>query len=157
MAMDHLPPPTVASLLCANLLHLRIKWLIVSSLSGHITLILNSGKTSPSFFSWHAYSLSLSSLWCKAFCIVMSFFILSSIRWSSFLGHFKNGLEYLTRGTAQVLKRFQLYNLASSSFIIFMINDDNFQDYFEFLTVFHQKLRMNKFCYVSSLYLCFFA
>ena len=54
----------------------------------------------PSFLD--IYSQSTSSLECKALCNVISFFVLSSICWSSSLVHFKNGPEYLTRRTAQV-------------------------------------------------------
>ena len=43
------------------------------------------------------YSLSMSSLRCKALCIVISFLALWHISWSYSLVHFNNGPEYLTR------------------------------------------------------------
>ena len=48
------------------------------------------------------HSLSTSSLGRKALCITMSFLVLWFISWSSFLVHFKNSPELLTRVTAQV-------------------------------------------------------
>ena len=68
------------------------------------------------------YSLSTSSLGCKALCIVMSFLVLWSICWSSLI-NFKNGSLYLTRGTAQLfipLMIFLPYNLFSSSFLVLL-------------------------------------
>ena len=64
---------------------------------------------------WHVFFLllflthivfSTSSLGYKALCMVISFLVLWSICLSSSLIHFKNGLEYLTRGTAQVFTPF---------------------------------------------------
>ena len=46
----------------------------------------------PSFLN--TYGLSMSSLGCKAFCIVINFLVLWSICLSSFLIHFKNDPEY---------------------------------------------------------------
>ena len=54
----------------------------------------------PSFLE--TYSLSTSSLRCKALCIVISFLVLWSICLSSSLVHLRKGPEYLTSGTAQV-------------------------------------------------------
>ena len=51
----------------------------------------------PPFFL-DSYSLSRSSLGCKALCNVISFLVLWSICWSSSLVHFKNGPKNLTRG-----------------------------------------------------------
>ena len=51
------------------------------------------------------------------------FFVLSSISWSSYLIHFKNDPEYLTKETTQVfifLTRFLLYILDSNSFHILL-------------------------------------
>ena len=70
------------------------------------------------------YSLSTSSLGCNALYMVISFLVTWSICLSSSLVHFKNGPEYLTRGTVQVfipLISFLLYILVSSSFIIITI------------------------------------
>ena len=55
---------------------------------------------SPYFLD--TYSLSMSSLGRKDLCIVISFPVVFSICWNSFLVHFKNGSEYLTRETAMV-------------------------------------------------------
>ena len=67
------------------------------------------------------YSLSTSSLGCKALCFVMTFLVLWFICWSCSLGHFKNDPEYLTRATAQVfipLMIFLFCNLNSTSFLL---------------------------------------
>ena len=75
--------------------------------------------------SLDTYSLSTSSLGCKALYIVMTFPLLWSVSWSSSLVHFKNDYEYLTRGAVQVcnpLMRFLLCNLILSfSFIFYLI------------------------------------
>ena len=70
----------------------------------------------PSFLC--TYSLSTSSLGCKALCMVISFLVL----WSNFFKT-KNGPEYLTRATARVyipLIRFLLYSFVSSSFLVLL-------------------------------------
>ena len=71
----------------------------------------------PSFLD--TYCLSPPFLGCKASCIVMGFLLLRSICWSSSLGHFKNGREYLTRRTAQVSSSF-LVHLRYSFFNFFL-------------------------------------
>ena len=74
----------------------------------------------PSFLD--IYSLSTSSLDCKAFCIIC-FLVLLSICFSSSLVHFKNTSKYLTRETAQVfipLIRFLLFGLVSSCFLVLL-------------------------------------
>ena len=74
-------------------------------------------------FYLDTYSLSTSSLECNALCMVISFLILWSNILSSSLVHFKNGPEYLTRGTAQVfipLIRFLLHSFVSSSFLVLL-------------------------------------
>ena len=53
---------------------------------------------------------------CKALCIVISFLVLWSICLSSFLVHFKNGLEYLMREPAQVFIPFIRFLLYSFGF-----------------------------------------
>ena len=58
--------------------------------------------TSPLTSFLGTYSLSMSSLGCKALCIVMSFLVFWFICWSSSLAHFKNGPVYITRGTTHV-------------------------------------------------------
>ena len=58
-----------------------------------------------------------SFLGCKAVCVVISFLVLLSFCWSSFLVHFKNGPEYLTRGTTQVCMHLMGF-LHSSSFLV---------------------------------------
>ena len=75
----------------------------------------------PSFLN--TYRVFMSSLGCKALCIVMSFLVLWSICWSSSLVHFKNGFEYITSGTAQVfihLMRFLQDSLVSRSFLVLL-------------------------------------
>ena len=82
----------------------------------------------PSFLD--TYSLSTPSLGCNAVCIVISFLVLWSICLSSSLVHLKKGLEYLTRGTAQVFipliffsaRHFCLEDLFFSSPGIFSLN-----------------------------------
>ena len=74
---------------------------------------------SPSFLD--TYSLFSSTLRCKALCIVISFLVLWSICWNSFLIHFKNDSVYFTRGTTQViipLIKFLLYRLVLISFLV---------------------------------------
>ena len=73
----------------------------------------------PSFFD--TYSLSTSSLQCKALCIVMSFLVHCSIFWSSLIH--KNSPEYLTGRTAQVfisLMRFLLYSFVSNHYLVLL-------------------------------------
>ena len=74
----------------------------------------------PSFLS--TFSLWRLSLRCKVLRIAMSFLFLWSICWSFSVVHFKNGPEYVTRGTAQALSiplmRLLLYSLVSSSFLL---------------------------------------
>ena len=41
------------------------------------------------------YISTMSSLWCKVLCIVISFLVLGFICWTSSIVHFKNGCEYL--------------------------------------------------------------
>ena len=70
----------------------------------------------PSFFN--TYSLSTSSLWCNALCMVINFPVLWSICLSSSLVHLRKGTEYLTRSTAQVfilLMRLLLVSFVLSS------------------------------------------
>ena len=63
-----------------------------------IYTILNAGESSSSFFV-DTYSLSISTIECKALCVVINLFFLWSISRSSCLVHFKNGPEYLTSFT----------------------------------------------------------
>ena len=65
------------------------------------TLSLMLVSPLPSSFL-DAYSLSTSSLGCKALCIVISLLVLWSICLSSSLVYFMNGPEYFTRETTQV-------------------------------------------------------
>ena len=72
----------------------------------------------PSFLD--TYSLSTSSLWCNALCMLISFLVLWFIWLSSSLVHFKNCPEYLTGGTAQVIVPliwFLLPSFVSSTFM----------------------------------------
>ena len=65
----------------------------------------------------------MSSLVCRALCKVMSFLVLLSICLSSSFVHFQNGLELLTRGSAQLFNpflRFLWYSLASSNFDVLL-------------------------------------
>ena len=61
---------------------------------------MQASSLPPSFLD--SYWLSMSFLGCNAFCVVINIFVLSFVCLSSSLAHFKNGLEYLTRGTALV-------------------------------------------------------
>ena len=75
----------------------------------------------PAFLG--TYSLSSSSLGCKALCIVISFLVLWSICISSSLVHLRKSPEYLTSSTAQVfisLIRFLLLSFVSSSFLVLL-------------------------------------
>ena len=61
----------------------------------------------------------------------MGFLVFWSICWSSSFVHFKNGPEYLTRGTALILItliRFLLCSLVSSSFLVLLRN--TFKNFF---------------------------
>ena len=83
-----------------------------------IRTIFNAGESSSSFFPWHIESMS--SLGCKALCIVICFLVLWFIYWSSSLVHFKNGPEYLTKDTVQVfipLMKFLPRSLVSETFL----------------------------------------
>ena len=117
--VDHLPNPVVSSLihiLCW--IHLLYDWSF--HLYHYKTHIFNAGKSSSSFFD--TYSLSTSSLRSKAQCIVMGFLVFWSIC-SSVYVHFKNGPEYLTKGTVQVFISFIIilpYSLVSSSFLFLL-------------------------------------
>ena len=85
--------------------------------------MLFSMLASPLPSSLDTYSLSISSLGCKALCIVLSFLVFVSICWNSSLVHFKNGPKYLTRRTAQLFIlfiRFLPYSFVSSSFLILL-------------------------------------
>ena len=73
-----------------------------------------------SFFSWHIQSVYIIS---GMSCLIHlhDFFVLLSIYLSTSQVRFKNGPEYLTRGTAQVfipLIRFLLCSLVSNSFLL---------------------------------------
>ena len=95
-------------------------YVVFESLYRCINAIFNASKSSSPFF-FDTYSLSTTSLWCKALCMVFSFLVLWSICWSSSLVQFKNGPKCLTRRTAQVFIlfiRFLPYSLVSSSFLI---------------------------------------
>ena len=73
----------------------------------------------PSFIV--IYSLSMSSLKCKALCIVIILFLLWYVCLSYSLVYFKNGPKYLTRETAQVFKsliKFLLKSLVSKRFFV---------------------------------------
>ena len=75
----------------------------------------------PSFLD--TCSLSTSSLGCNVLCMVISFHVLWFICLSWCLVHFKNGPEYLTRGTALVfipLIKFLQDSFVSSSFLILL-------------------------------------
>ena len=78
--------------------------------------MVSSMLASPFPFFLDTYSMSTSSLECKALFIVISFLILWSLCLSSSLIHFKNGPKYLKRGTAHVfisVMRFLLNSLFS--------------------------------------------
>ena len=82
-----------------------------------LTLILASSH--PPFLG--TYSLSTSPLGCNTLSMVISFLVLCSFC-SSWV-HFKNGPEYLTRGTGQVfisLIRSLLYSFVSSNFLVLL-------------------------------------
>ena len=74
-----------------------------------------------SFFD--TYSLSTSSQECNALCMIINFLVLWSTCFSSSLIHFRKGLEYLMRGTAQVfipLIWFLQDSFVSSSFLVLL-------------------------------------
>ena len=64
---------------------------------------LSSIQASPllSYFL-HSYNQSISSLGYNVLCIVISFLIVWCICWSSSNVHFKNDIEYLSSGVAEV-------------------------------------------------------
>ena len=77
---------------------------------------------SPSFLD--TYSLSMLSIWCNIFCIVISFLVFWSTFLSPFPFRFKNGSVCLTMGNGQVLKtliRFLLQILISEAFSLFWV------------------------------------
>ena len=65
-----------------------------------LTFSMQVSPLPPSFLD--TYSLSTSSVGCKTLFLVINFLVLWSICSTSSLVHFKNGPEYLTRGTTQV-------------------------------------------------------
>ena len=84
------------------------------------TLSLILASPLPSSFL-DTYSLSMLSLGCKAFYMVISFLVPFVL--SSSLVYLRKGLEYLTRGTAQVfipLNWFRPESFVSSSFLVLL-------------------------------------
>ena len=84
----------------------------------YIYAIFHAGKSS---FSWHIRDF-LCDL-CKDLCIVINFVVLWSICLSFSIVHFKNGPEYLTRESAQMiipLMKFLLQSLVSRSFLVLL-------------------------------------
>ena len=67
-----------------------------STLSSMLTSLLHT-----SFLN--TYSLSISSLWCKALCIIMGFLVLWSICWSSSLSILRIVLSILRVGQPRCL------------------------------------------------------
>ena len=84
-------------------------YLFFDSLYRCIDAIFNPRIPFTSLFL-DAYSLPTSSLGCKAYGNVFSFLVLWSIWLCSFLINFKNGSEYLTRGTAHVFNPIKRLN-----------------------------------------------
>ena len=78
-------------------------------------------QASPLPPSFH-YTNCLCRLWdVRPNASSWVFLVFLSFCWSSFLVHFTNDPEYLTRGTAPVFMRFLLCSLASSSFLVLLI------------------------------------
>ena len=63
----------------------------------------------------------MSSLGCKALCVVISFLFLLSILESSSLFHIKNFPKYLTMRSAKIFIPFIRFLLVSSSFLVLQI------------------------------------
>ena len=104
-----------------------------------------AGPLRPSFLD--TYSLSASSLGCKALCMVITFFVLWSVCWRSSLVYFKNGPEYLSRGTAQVFIpsiRFLLYYFVSSRFLVLL--KYSFYIFFSYFHLFDQLSVFSSIC-----------
>ena len=76
--------------------------LMLSPYSRIDTLMQFPILASPLYRFCDTFSLSMSSLGCKAFCIVFNYLILWSICLIFSLVHFKNGPEYLISGTLGV-------------------------------------------------------
>ena len=93
---------------------LPLFYVVFWSLDQCIDTILNADMSSSSSFL-DTSSLSMSSLGCKARCIVMNFLVLLSIYKGSSQVYFKNGLEYLTRGRPQLysLVWFGFYSIST--------------------------------------------
>ena len=71
----------------------------------------------------HSYCISISFPRWKASCVVISFLVLLSISLCSYLVHFKNCPEYLTKGTVQVsipFIGFLLFSWVSRSFLVLL-------------------------------------
>ena len=109
-------------------------YVIFESLYRYINVTWLQANPLPlSFFD--ICSLSVSSLGCKAWCIVINFFVPWSLCWSSSLVHFKSDPEYLTRETVMLfipLMRFLLCSLVSSSFLVLRG--------YSFLFLFHHRI-----------------
>ena len=93
--------------------------------------------------------LSMSYLACKALCIIINFLVFCSVCWRSSLVYFRNGPEYLTRGTTQEFIRLMRFLLYSFSFefsrfpVVFfplffhlLLYDDVYFQYFQVLVSF---------------------
>ena len=89
------------AVICLSLLFLCITF---KSSYWCIHAVFDADGSSSSLFSWHI--LSMLSLGCKALRIIISFLVFLPTMWNSFLVHFKNGPEYLTRGTVHVFISF---------------------------------------------------
>ena len=111
---------------CYGLLQLVFFLLsFVGSLSSQIVAFMQlsvlESPLSSSFLD--IYSLFISSLSCKALCIIINFLVLWSIPLIFSLDHFMNGQNYLTRRTAQVFtpfSRFLPQSLVLRSFLVLL-------------------------------------
>ena len=73
--------------------------LLAAIISRSLQVVLYLTSPLPPSFSWYIY---MSSLECKALCVIINFLVLWCFSLSSSIVHFKNSSEYLTSGTALV-------------------------------------------------------
>ena len=106
---------TLPMLLSAALINLSLLFLM-NSLSPCINASMQFSMLVSQFPPFLvSYSLSMSSVRCKALCIIINFLVLWFFCLSSSLVHFKNSPEYLTRRI-----KFMLQSLILRSFLILL-------------------------------------
>ena len=95
--------------------------LVFESLYRGVNTVFNGSESPSSLFSWHIVC-QRHPCDARPWCVVINFHVVWTISFRSSLVHSKNGLEYLTSGTVQLLIpfiSFPPYSFVSSSFFLF--------------------------------------